>query len=238
MTQLLKLKIILGSIYLLIVAFVTFLFFYYEIYNYVSSDFIKNDRKVIIIFIKKNIFICSFLFFLFSSIWFFLLGFGLPLVIAAGFLFGSYLGSVLLVMGFGIGATTLYIFANHYFKDLVFKYFSSKYKSLDSHFKKNDLAYLLFLRLVPGIPSQVGTLIPILFNIKPKKIFFSNIFGVAPNIFISVSLVSGISSKIEEGAQFNLDLLSDPKVSVPLTALGVLVLVVNFIKQKFFKSKI
>jgi uncharacterized membrane protein YdjX (TVP38/TMEM64 family) len=140
-------------------------------------------------------------------------------------------------MGFGIGATTLYIFANHYFKDLVFKYFSSKYKNLDSHFKNNDFAYLLFLRLVPGIPSQVGTLIPILFNIKPKKIFFSNIFGVAPSIFIYVSLVSGISSKIEEGAQFNLDLLSDPKVSVPLTALGVMVLVVNFIKQKFFKSK-
>jgi uncharacterized membrane protein YdjX (TVP38/TMEM64 family) len=120
----------------------------------------------------------------------------------------------------------------------VFKYFSSKYKSLDSHFKNNDFAYLLFLRLVPGIPSQAGTLIPILFNMKLKKIFLSNIFGVAPSIFISVSLVSGISSKIEEGAQFNLDLLSDPKVSVPLTALGVMVLVVNFIKQKFFKSKI
>jgi hypothetical protein len=73
---------------------------------------------------------------------------------------------------------------------------------------------------------------------KLKKIFLSNIFGVAPSIFISVSLVSGVSSKIAEGAQFNLDLLSDPKVSVPLTALGILVLVVNFIKQKFFKSKI
>jgi len=56
MTQLSKLKIILGLIYLLIVAFVTYLFFYYEIYNYVSSDFIKNDRKVIITFIEKNIF--------------------------------------------------------------------------------------------------------------------------------------------------------------------------------------
>jgi len=145
---------------------------------------------------------------------------------------------VLLLMGFAIGSTALYIFANHYFKDLVFKYFSSKYKSLDSHFKNNDFAYLLFLRLVPGIPSQAGTLIPILFNMKLKKIFLSNIFGVAPGIFISVSLVSGISSKIEEGAQFNLDLLSDPKISVPLTALGVMVLVVNFIKQKFFKSKI
>ena len=187
---------------------------------------------------EKNIFIYSFLFFLFSAIWFFLLGFGFPLVIAAGFLFGSFLGSVLLLMGFAIGSTALYVFANHYFKDLVFKYFSSKYKSLDSHFKNNDFVYLLFFRLQPGIPTQAGTLIPILFNVDIKKIFFSNIFGVAPGIFISVSLVSGISSKIEEGAQFNLDLLSDPKVSIPLTALGIMVLVVNFIKQKFFKRKI
>ena len=144
----------------------------------------------------------------------------------------------LALMGFAIGSTALYVFANHYFKDLVFKYFSSKYKSLDSHFKNNDFAYLLFLRLVPGIPSQAGTLIPILFNMKLKKIFLSNIFGVAPGIFISVSLVSGISSKIEEGHPFNLDLLSDPKVSIPLTALGIMVLVVNFIKHKFFKRKI
>jgi uncharacterized membrane protein YdjX (TVP38/TMEM64 family) len=99
MTKLSKLKIILGLIYLLIVGLVTFLFFHYEVYNYVSSDFIKNDRKVIINFIEQNIFIYSFLFFLFSTIWFFLLGFGFPLVIAAGFIFGTFLGSILLLHG-------------------------------------------------------------------------------------------------------------------------------------------
>jgi len=238
MTQLSKLKILLGLIYLLIVGLVTFLFFYYEVYNYVNSDFIKNDRKVVLNYIDRNIFLSSFLFFLFCTIWFFLLGFGIPVIIVAGFIFGSVLGSLLMLMGFAFGSTALYVFANHYFKDLVLKYFSSKYKSLDSHFKNNDFAYLLFLRLVPGIPSQVGSLIPILFNMKLKKIFLSNIFGVAPGIFISVSLVSGISLKIEEGHPFNLELLSDPKVSIPLTALGVMVLVVNFIKQKFFTSKI
>jgi uncharacterized membrane protein YdjX (TVP38/TMEM64 family) len=175
---------------------------------------------------------------LFCTIWFFLLGFGFPVVIAAGFIFGSVLGSLLLLMGFAFGSTALYVFANYYFKDLVFKYFSNKYKSLDSHFKNNDFAYLLFIRLVPGIPSQVGSLIPILFNMKLKKIFLSNIFGTAPGTFIFVSLVSGISSKIEEGHLFNLELLSDPKVSIPLTALGIMVLVVNFIKKIFFKSKI
>jgi uncharacterized membrane protein YdjX (TVP38/TMEM64 family) len=238
MTQLSKLKIILGITYLFIVALVTFLFFYYEVYNYVNSDFIKNDRKVILAYINQNIFLCSFLFFLFSAIWFFLLGFGFPLVIVAGFVFGSFLGSILLLMGFVVGSTALYVFANYYFRDLVFKYFSNKYKSLNNHFKNNEMAYLLFFRLQPGIPSQAGSLIPILFNIKVKRIFFSNFFGVAPGIFISVSLASGISSKIEEGSQFNLDLLSDPKISIPLAALAVMVLVVNFIKNKFFKSKI
>ena len=45
MTQLSKLKILLGLIYLLIVGLVTFLFFYYEVYNYVNSDFIKMIEK-------------------------------------------------------------------------------------------------------------------------------------------------------------------------------------------------
>jgi uncharacterized membrane protein YdjX (TVP38/TMEM64 family) len=236
MTQLSKIKIILGIIYILIVAIVTFLFFHYEVYNYVNSDFIKNDRKMILNYVNQNIFLYSFLFFLFSAIWFFLLGFGFPLVIVAGFIFGSVLGSILLLIGFTIGSTALYIFANYYFRDLVFKYFSNKYKGLNNHFKNNEMAYLLFFRLQPGIPSQAGSLIPILFNIEVKKIFFSNFFGVAPGIFISVSLVSGISSKIEEGSQFNLDLLSDPKISIPLAALAVMVLAVNFIKNKFFKN--
>ena len=150
MTQLSKLKIILGIIYLFIVALVTFLFFYYEVYNYVNSDFIKNDRKVILSYINKNIFLSSFLFFLFCTIWFFLLGFGFPVVIAAGFIFGSILGSLLLLMGFAFGSTALYVFANHYFKDLVFKYFSNKYKSLDSHFKNNDFAYFCLLYTSPS----------------------------------------------------------------------------------------
>jgi hypothetical protein len=92
MTKLSKLKIILGLIYLLIVGLVTFLFFYYEVYNYVNSDFIKNDRKVVLNYVNENIFLSSISFFLFCTIWFFLLGFGFPVVIAAGFFFCTIIG--------------------------------------------------------------------------------------------------------------------------------------------------
>ena len=237
MTQLSKLKIILGTIYLLIVIFVTFLFFYYEIYSYVNADFIKNNRQDIFKYLDRHIFFNSLLFLLFCVIWFFLLGFGFPLIVVAGFAFGSILGSILLLLGFAFGSLSLYIFANYYFRDLVFKYFANKYKNLSIHFKKNDFAYLLFLRLVPGLPSQATSLIPVLFNMNLKNYFFASLIGAAPSIIILVSLVSGISSKVEEGINFDINLFSDPQISIPLAALAAMVLVVNFIKNKFFKSK-
>jgi uncharacterized membrane protein YdjX (TVP38/TMEM64 family) len=237
MTQLSKLKIILGTIYLLIVIFVTFLFFYYEIYSYVNADFIKNNRQDIFKYLDRHIFFNSLLFLLFCVIWFFLLGFGFPIIVVAGFAFGSILGSILLLLGFAFGSLSLYIFANYYFRDLVFKYFANKYKNLSIHFKKNDFAYLLFLRLVPGLPSQATSLIPVLFNMNLKNYFFASLIGAAPSIIILVSLVSGISSKVEEGINFDINLFSDPQISIPLAALAAMVLVVNFIKNKFFKSK-
>ena len=237
MTQLSKLKIILGIIYLLIVTFITFLFFYYEIYSYVNADFIKNNRQDIFKYLDRHIFFNSFLFLIFCIIWFFLLGFGFPLIIVAGFAFGSILGSMLLLLGFAFGSLSLYVFANYYFRDLVFKYFSNKYKNLNIHFKNNDFAYLLFLRLVPGLPSQAISLIPILFNMNLKNYFFASLIGAAPSIIILVSLVSGISSKVEKGTNFDINLLSDPQISLPLAALAIMVLVINYIKKNFFRSK-
>ena len=144
---------------------------------------------------------------------------------------------MLLLLGCSIGATFLYIFANNYFRDSVFNYFGNRYKNLSSHFKNNDFAYLLFLRLVPGIPFQATSLIPVLFDMNIKNYFFATILGMAPATIILVSLISGISSKVEAGGDFSVNLLSDPKVSIPLAALAVMVLLVNFIKNKFFKNK-
>ena len=237
MTQLSKLKIILGIVYLAIVALVVFLFFYYHLYSYVNPDFIKNNRQDIFKFRDAHIFVISIIFFLFCIVWVFLLGFGSPLIIVAGFVFGPVIGSVIFLIGATIGATLLYIFANNYFKELVFNYFGSRYKNLTDHFKNNEFSYLLFLRLIPGIPFQVTSLMPVLFDMKVKNYFFATILGMAPGSVIIVSLISGISYKVEHGADFNINLLYDPQISVPLIALAILVLVVNFIKNKFFKSK-
>lgn len=236
MTQLSKIKIILGIVYLTIVALVVFLFFYYHVYSYINTDFIRNNRQDIFTFRDAHIFSISIGFFLFCILWVFLLGFGSPLLIVAGFIFGPTLGSIILLTGMTLGATLLFIFANNYFKELVLNYLGGRYKKLTNHFKNNEFSYLLFLRLVPGIPFQVTNLLPILFNMNIKNYFFATIIGMTPGTIIMVSLVSGISSKVEQGVDFNIDLLADPQISVPLAALAAMVLIVNYIKKNFFKG--
>ena len=125
-----KLKIGIGLIYVSIVSLVVFLFFYYGANSFLDLEFLKNHKDQIFLFRDQNFVLLCIVYFFFSILWVFLLGFGTPLVIVAGFAFGTVWGSVLSIVSFSIGASLLYLFANHYFKDLVYQYLSDKNRLL------------------------------------------------------------------------------------------------------------
>ena len=58
-----------------------------------------------------------------------LLGFGSPICIAGGFIFGKWIGTILVVISLTCGATLLYILGNLFFKELF-----SSYKIIFNHF--------------------------------------------------------------------------------------------------------
>jgi len=62
----------------------------------------------------------------------FLLGFGSPILLISGFIFGKWLGLLLAVGSMSIGATFLYIFGNYFFKDLITAIFFNENTSLIS----------------------------------------------------------------------------------------------------------
>ena len=95
-----KLKTGIGLIYLTIVALVVFLFFYYGANSYLDLDFLKNNKDKILAFRDQNFFLLAVVYFFFSILWVFLLGFGTPLVIIAGFAFGIVWGSALSITAF------------------------------------------------------------------------------------------------------------------------------------------
>jgi uncharacterized membrane protein YdjX (TVP38/TMEM64 family) len=238
MNRLSKIKIFLGFAYLSIVTAVVIAFFYYGADTFLSPSYLIENKKYIFELRDQNLFLISSVYFFFSIIWVFLMGFGTPLVIFAGFAFGTVLGSILSIFSFTIGAALLYIFANHYFKDLVEKYLGSKYSGLKNNVNQNELSYFFSLRVIPGIPFPIKNLLPVLFNMKLKNFFLATLFGEAIQIIISVSIFSGLSNAFESDKDLNLNLLFAPEIFFPLLALAVMSLIANYVKKKYFNKNI
>ena len=234
MNRLSKIKTFLGLMYLMVVISVVIAFFYFGANTFLSPSYLIENKNYIFGLRDQNLILIGSVYFFFAIIWVFLMGFGTPLIIFAGFAFGTVLGSVLSIFSFTIGATLLYCFANHYFKDLVEKYLGNKYSKLKNNINENELSYFFSLRVVPGIPFPIKNLLPVLFNMKIKNYFLATLFGEAVPIIISVSIFSGISSAFQSNKGFSLNLLFAPEIFFPLLALALMSLVANYIKKKYF----
>ena len=141
-----KLKIFLGLTYVLIILSFLWVFFDNFSLNEISSyEFIKNNNEYFNQLKNKNFFFISLVFFIFTIIWVLLLGFGSPILLLSGFIFGKWFGSIYAVLGFSIGATLLYIFANYFLKDIVEEKFSKKFSNLNDKFKKNEFTFFFDL---------------------------------------------------------------------------------------------
>ncbi len=222
--------------YLAIVTLVVILFFYYGANSFLDLNFLKNNKDKIFAFRDANFVLLAISYFFLSIVWVFLLGFGTPLVIVAGFAFGIFWGSFLSILGFSIGASLLYLFANHYFKDLVFKYLAVRFLSLKNHFNENEFSYFFFVRVIPGIPFPIKNVMPVLFNMKVKNYFFATLLGEAIPIIISVSIVSGFAGAIQSNENLNFSLLYSPEIFLPLLGLGIMVVLTNYLKKKYIKK--
>ena len=126
-----KYKFLLGFGYILILSvFLYFIFSNFSFQEIGNYNFIKDNREFFVKLKEKNVLILATIFIFFTIIWVLLLGFGSPICIVGGFIFGTWLGTILVVISFTIGATLLYVFCNLFFKDLVKKNFLNKFKYL------------------------------------------------------------------------------------------------------------
>ena len=134
-----KIKIYLGVAYFIIVILFLWVIFSKFTFDELSSyDFIKNNRDYLISLKDSNIFLASLIFFILTIIWVLLLGFGSPIFLVGGFLFGKWLGTFLVTFSLTVGATTLYIIANYMFKEIIIDKFHRKFFKLSKKFEKNE----------------------------------------------------------------------------------------------------
>ena len=108
-------KLFLGFTYLLILAvFLYFIFSNIQINRLNDFSYYQDIQSDLDSFISNNLLINITYFFVFSIIWVALLGFGSPLLIISGILFGKWIGTIVSVLSMSFGALTLYLMANFF----------------------------------------------------------------------------------------------------------------------------
>ena len=238
MNKIKNIKIVLGISYILIISiFLWFFFQNFSIQDFTSYELIKANRETLEAIKSNNIFLSSLLFFLGTIIWVLLLGFGSPIFLVGGFIFGKWLGTLLVVFGLSTGATLLYIIANFFFKDVIKEKFSIRFNNLTERFKKNEFVFFLIYRFVGGIPFFISNILPTLFNIKIKNFFFGSILGMTPQLFVGVSLGAGLSKILDENKEPPnfFQLISTPDIYLPIIGIMILVLIAIYLRKYFFK---
>ena len=233
-----KIKLYIGLFYLLFIGlFLYFFFSKFSIEEITSYDFIKNNRDYFFELKQSNLFLLAIIFFLFSVIWVLAAGFGSPLAIFGGFIFGKWLGSIIVVLGMSIGASLLYVFANYFLKNLIKEKFLNKYQSLENKFKKSEFIYLLAYRFIGGIPFAISNILPCIFNVRVINFFCATLIGILPQIFLICSIGNGLEKIIEKNLEPPkiMDLIISPDIYIPLIVFACIIIITFYLRKLFYK---
>ena len=233
-----KIKLYIGLFYVLTVSIFLYIFFSkFSLDEITSYEFIKNNRDYFFKLRQSNLLILAILFISFTIVWVFAAGFGSPIAILAGFIFGKWLGLIFVIFGMALGATALYIFANYFLKEMIRDKFLRRFKRLDEKFKKSEFIYLLIYRFVGGIPFALSNVLPCMFNVKISNFFWATLIGMTPQLFLVVSIGSGLEKIIDQNVEAPsvVDLITSPDIYIPLILFVFLTIIVISVRKLFYK---
>ena len=233
-----KLKICLGISYIILIS--TFLYYFFSKFSLQelsSYEFIKNNVDYFSNLKNNNYFKLILIFFFFVVLWVMLLGFGSPVALASGFIFGKWIGTILVALSLSVGALILYLITIFFFKDLVHQKLGNRMVFLKELFNKNEFLYFLVYRFIGGIPFFIANTIPVIFNVKLNNYFLGTFIGMIPQLFIMVSIGSGLEKIIVANSTppsfFEIILSKD--IYLPLIAFLLIVIISIFLKKKLYK---
>ena len=233
-------KIYLGGVYLIVLLIaVYFLFSTFDLKDLTSYEFIKENRDTILKYKDNNIFFLTIIFFIITIFLNLLL---CPMLIPSlviGFIFGKWLGTLILIFGNTLGGFLLYRLAKTFFSDLIEKKFKTKFSKFIVFFNKNETIYFMCFRFIGGggTPFPIQNVLPVLFNMSAKNYIIATLLGIIPTTFVAAALGSGIEKIIDQNAKLSfLPAIQSPEIYLPIIGFFIILVVALFIKKLYFKE--
>ena len=235
-----NLKIYLGAIYLIVLfSAIYFLLSTFDIKDLTSYEFIKENREIILKYKDNNIFFLTIVFFIIIVFLNLLLCPMLVPTLVIGFIFGKWLGTLILIFGNTLGGVLLYRLAKTFFSDLIEKKFKTKFTKFINFFNKNDTIYFMCFRFIGGggAPFPIQNILPVLFNMSAKNYIIATFLGILPTTFVTAALGSGIEKIIDQNEELSfLPVVQSPEIYIPIIGFFIILIIALLLKKYFFKE--
>ena len=232
-------KIYLGSAYLIVfLAGVYILFSIFDVSDFTSYKFIRENKSLILKYKENNIFFLIIVFFIITVLLNLLLCPMLLPALVIGFIFGKWVGTLILVFGNTLGGVLLYLLAKTFFSELIEKKFAIKFANLKKLFNKNEMIYFMCFRFVGGggTPFPIQNVLPVIFNMSVKNYIIATFLGIIPATFVTVALGSGIENIIDQNIELSFwSVFFSPEIYLPIIGFLILFIVAFVVKKIYFK---
>ena len=158
-----------------------------------------------------------------------MVAFSLPIAMLAtpvgGFLFGTWVGALLSVIGATLGSIAVFLAARYAFRDLFRARAGAKLARFEEGFRHDDFNYLLFLRLVPIFPFWLVNIVPALLGMQLRRYALATMLGIVPAAIVYSSVGAGLGMVLKRGEQPDLGIIFEWRILLPLLGLAALSLV-------------
>ena len=172
----------------LIVLGVIVLYQVFDVGQVLSLENLKENKDSLQASVDANpvLFIAGF-----SLIYFLVVALSLPtaavLSLASGFLFGSIVGTLIVVTVATAGAVVVFLVARKFFGAQLQEKYGHKMEKLTKEIDENGFNHLLFLRLVPVFPFFLVNIAPAFTNMKLGTYALATFIGIIPGTFAFVN---------------------------------------------------
>ena len=233
-------KIYLGSVYL-IVLFTAIYFFWsnFDLKDLTSYEIIKENRETILEYKDNNIFFLTIIFFIITIFLNLLLTPMLIPTLIIGFIFGKWLGTLILIFGNTLGGFLLYRLAKTFFSDLIEKKFRTKFSKFIDFFNRNEMFYFMCFRFMGGggTPFPIQNILPVLFNMSAKNYILATLLGIIPTTFVTVALGSGFEQIVDQNEQLSfLSAIQSQEIYLPIIGFFIILITAYLVKKFYFKQ--
>ncbi len=169
-------------------------FFYFDLGQYLSLDYLKQQHQAITQFYAANTLLTIAVFF---AVYVLVTAMSLPgaviLTLAAGAIFGFWVGLVLVSFASTAGATLAFLVSRFLFRETVQNRFGSHLEPINRGVEEEGAFYLFTLRLIPAVPFFLVNLLMGLTPIKTGVYALVSQIGMLPGTAVFVNAGNQLS---------------------------------------------